>query len=170
MADSLASGTRILAGAALLVCVGCSRSDAPTKPGARAVDPAVARLVGVWTSKVTGEAQGGTGGPQTLDLEVTVEFKDDGTMTMAHLFPLSGTWELVRAQGNNLTIKTVLEGPSELSWEQKTEGGKTKRISKVKTEKRAQEFAVVFENDDRITMNPPDDPTEAMRLERRRSP
>lgn len=165
MKKTLAYLMVLVVGAALLPSAGCSKSD-PLKAASR-------KLVGVWKGKPsadgeqkkTKDAAKNKGEIDvSMDVPVTVEFKDGGAMTInAMIFALSGTWQVVKAEGNNVTIKSVMEMPS-FSFES-TDG---KQKTETKTSKEEDEFSIVFQTDDRITMTPKKDPDESMTLERQK--
>jgi hypothetical protein len=104
---------------------------------------------------------------KTMDMDIGCEFKKDGTATMDVLLPMSGTWEVLKVDGNKLTVKMVMEMPS-FSGESKMENGKVTQTERVTTEKETQEFSIVFETDDRITMMPVDDPTQKATMVRQK--
>jgi hypothetical protein len=176
----------LLAGAAALLCLGCSEYETWSPEGetapetsaseagssSRTLAPEAQRLIGLWKGKMTDEftVEGpnvevieAPDGPE--ELEVSAEFKDDGTLNMDMFFELSGTWELVKAEGDKLTINSVMEMemPS-------FEGEATEAMEEieVESEKEEMEFTIVFETDDRITMAPTDEPDQAATLERQR--
>jgi hypothetical protein len=126
-----------LVGSAVLISAGCSGdSSSPEK-----------RLIGAWKAKEGGQ-------------EMVFEFKEDKTTTMkGGPIPLSGTWSLVRAEGDKLTIKTAMELPSF-----KIEGDK----STVETKTQEKEFTIDFETDDRMKMAPTDDPSDAQTFDRQK--
>lgn len=172
MRSAMVGLAALLAGGVLLFCVGCPGDETPAPkedsgagaPGDEVPAADAQKLVGLWKGKVTPEVttnmEGGKGeweGPD--EIEASVEFKEDGTMTMDMMgFELSATWELVKAEGNKLTLNAVLDtGPSE--GEGKIE---------VEPEDKEQELTIVFETDDRITFTFTEDPDEPLTLERQR--
>jgi hypothetical protein len=157
-----------LTAAALLVqAAGCSKSDSTGDAGRDPLASAAKRLAGEWKGKAPLQMGAEKPKPGAKELEIGCVFKTDGTMTMDLLFPMSGTWEVVKADGDKLTVKTVLEMPS-FSSESKMEGDKQQETTKVSTSKETQEFSIVFETDDRIVMSPTDDPDEKGTLERQK--
>jgi len=143
MKAAIAPLAGLAAAAAVLSWVGCSGSDPLAAAGNR--------LVGSWQ----GEAK--MSGPDSNvtisgSMPVKVEFKADGTMTMNMLMTLSGTWKVLSAEGDKLTVDVALEMPS--------------GPGSAEAKKDEREFSIAFEGDDRITMAPTDEPSEAMTLTR----
>ena len=182
MRSTMIGVTALLAGAVLLVCIGCSGEETPEPKekagtaapspdeGAGGLAPDAQRLIGLWKGKMASEftVEGPNvevieepDGPE--ELEVSAEFKDDGTLKMDMFFELSGTWELVKAEGDKLTVNSVLEMEMPSPEGEPTEA--TEEIE-VESEKQEMEFTIIFETDDRITMAPTDDPDEAVTLDR----
>lgn len=175
----------LLAGGVLVLCVGCPgdetrapkedsgagapRGEATTRFEAPASD--TQKLIGLW--KGTESMQGGPDAKieasEEEEIELSVEFKDDGSMTMDVGLPveMSGTWKLAKAEGNTLTVNTVIDTPSgEFSVDE--EGAKATEKVGMKTEKEELEFTIVFDTDDRIIMAPSDKPDQPTTFERQR--
>ena len=178
----------LVVGVALVPLAGCSKtkpSAKPEEPGpaAKSEEPgpaarpdplaaAAKRLVGTWEGKPSmppGPQKGAKKGPpMDMDMTMTVQFKDGGAMTtVAGPFPMpmNGTWEVVKAEGNNVTVKSVMEMPH-ISGKFSSNGGKEEDKVEVKTKNQTEEFSIVFQTDDRITMAPTKEPEEALTLDR----
>lgn len=146
----------------LVLFAGCSKPDP--------VPAAAQRLVGTWKGKapMEGEVGGGKSSQKVQNMvDVGCEFKKDGTVTMDVLFDVSGTWEVVKTEGNALTVKMVMQVP-DFSSESKMDDGKVTESTKVATTKETKNFLIVFETDDRITMAPEDEPQDKATMERQK--
>lgn len=153
MKKTLAYLMVLVVGAAVLPSLGCSKAD-PRKAAAK-------RLVGVWTGKQAPQGEGaGKKGDINVDVPITVEFKDGGAMSMSvFIVSLSGTWEVLSAEGNNVSVKTVLDMPA---------GMESDKGAGSKGGKETQELSIVFQTDDRITMASKDDPKDVATLDRQK--
>jgi hypothetical protein len=176
----------ILAGAVLLLAIGCPSDETPApKEGAGAgaappgggaasadLDRQSKRLVGVWTGKPPGEPPPKDPNAKVEtpeDMEISIDFKDDGTLSMNMMFvEMAGTWKVTGAEGDKLTVNTVMEMPSFDVTMESEEGEKVAEKPEVKVEKEEKDFTIVFETDDRITMAPTDEPDDMVTLTRQK--
>ncbi len=133
--------------AALLLFTGCSGGDPKTV--------AKGKLVGTWKAELEADEDSDVElAPESMSMEI--KFQDDGTMTMEMPLmddPVSGTWEVTAAEEKKVTIHTVLKMPS-FEFSGDGEGNET---TKIEYNEDPQDFSIVFETDDRITMTPTDD-------------
>ena len=175
----------LVVGLALFQLAGCKKSEPGAKPGqpgpaakpeqpgasakpeqpgpAAKPDPLAAaakKLAGVWNGKPP-MPEGEKKGPP-MDVTMTVEFKDGGAMSVAMgPFPtMNGTWEVVKAEGNNVTVKSVMEMPDL--------GALAGKEKQAKPQKETEELLIVFLTDDRITMSPTKDPKDVGTLDRQK--
>lgn len=168
MRSAMIGVAALLAGGVLLVCIGCSGEETPepkettgtaassSDEGGGGLAPEVQKLIGLWKGKMPSEV-----GIEKPDM--SVEFKDDGTLNIDARHKLSGTWELVKAEEDKLIVNSVLgmEMPS-------IEGEAAEAVEEieVESEKEEMEFTILFETEDRITMTFTDVPDEPFTLER----
>ena len=149
-----------LVAAALVLTVGCGGGDPqesagdPKKPAGDAQKSAETRLVGVWEGQ-TPDADS-PGGQMTIGFE----FKTGGVMSMTMMgMPVPGTWKVAKSEGNNLTINTVVKPQAA--------AGPDDEGDTPAPEPFVAEYAIVFETDDRISLTPTADPSEALTLNRK---
>ena len=159
----------LVAGTFLIPAAGCSKGPAAGDPQAGTLTAAAKRLTGAWkgTESMEVSSTGLNGAKQTTkqSIDIGVDFKPGGAVQLDMLLEASGTWEVIKAEGAQLTVKIVLE-LQDFSGEAKMEDGQMKETTQVATKKQAKEFLVVFESDDRINMAPTDDPTDKKILDR----
>jgi hypothetical protein len=181
MRKVLACVLTLVVGLALLQLAGCKKSEPttgkpeqpggtakPEQPGTAAkADPLAAagkRLVGVWKGKLPmppGAEKVAPKGPP-MDMSMTVEFNDGGTMSVSAMgHTEKGTWQVVKAEGNKLTVNTAGE-ESQFGGEMK---GKEKGA---KPPQEPEVLSIVFQTDDKISMGPTKNPNETMTLDRQK--
>jgi len=177
MRKVLACALSLVVGLAILQLAGCKKSEPttgkpgqtggtakPEQPGAAATsDPLAAaakRLVGVWKGKPP-MPEGEKKGPP-MDMSITMEFKDGGAAVMDMvMFKINGTWKVLKADGDKLTVNMEMEPPDL--------GGLMKGKEKdAKPPKETEEFTIVFQTDDKISMGPTKSPKEAIILDRQK--
>ncbi len=188
MRKVLACVLSLVVGLALLQLTGCKKSEPaaksgqpgakakpeqpgaakPEQPGAAASsDPVAAaskKLVGVWKGKPPmppGAEKGEKNGPP-MEMTITMEFKDGGAAVMdMMMFKINGTWKVLKADGEKLTVNMEMEPPDL--------GGLMKGKEKdAKPPKETEEFTIVFQTNDKISMGPTKKPAEAIVMDRQK--
>jgi hypothetical protein len=145
-ADDFQKAVRQLAVGATKPDAGPGKKTGDTKP-----EPGK-RLVGTWIGKLpAGEAPG--------DATVTVEFKADGKVSMA--MPkdsIRGTWKALSDSGDKLIVDMEFE---KFSKSPAKEGDKLTVAGRLK-------FSIDFENTDRMTIWPTDEPNDKLTFDRKK--
>jgi hypothetical protein len=162
MTKTLSYLTILAATAALTPLAGCSKPD-PLKVAGK-------RLVGTWAGKP--DASASQKGPNILDLEgeMVFKFQPDGTFSveLPIPIPIQGTWQVARADGDSLTVKTVEEHQS-ISFSSETdEKGRQVEKEETTTKKEDGEYDILFKSDDQIVMTRKDEPDEPITFHRKR--
>jgi hypothetical protein len=152
--------------AAVLSGAGCGKKSSPTTGGDNPGPSAsAAKLVGTWESEPEQAEVNGkkVGKPMSM----TVEFKANGELKLDVFFELTGTWKVVKEEGNTLTIDTEV-GMPDFKFESKTEKGKTVEKTEEGVKKERKTFTITFDGPDVITMTDVDDKPQPMKLKRKK--
>jgi hypothetical protein len=152
--------------AAVLAGAGCGKKASPSSGADNpAASAGAAKLVGVWESEpeqaeVNGKKVG-------KPISMTVEFKEGGALRADILIEMSGTWKVVKEEGNTLTVDTEVDMP-DFQFESKTEKGKTVEKTKEGVKKEKKTFKITFDGPDAITMTDVDDKPQPLKLKRKK--
>jgi hypothetical protein len=155
-----------IAVAAVLAGAGCGKKSSPTTSGEQSSGgPSGAKLVGTWESEpeqieVNGKK---VGDPKSM----SVEFKKNGELKLDVFFELTGTWKVVKEEGNTLTIDTEVEMP-DFKFEATTKDGKTVEKSDKSTKKERKTFTITFDGPDAMTMTDAAEKPRPMKFKRKK--
>ena len=132
--------TALMLGAAVLFAAGCDKSSSTgTGAGSGGQGGTKSKLVGTWEGS-DDDMKGKDGKPAT----VTVEFKADGSITVAMgPIDMKGTWKMTKEEGKTMTIDTEMTMPG---FEDPKAPSKPKHTV----------FTITFEDANTIEMTPTD--------------
>jgi hypothetical protein len=137
--------------AAVLASAGCGKKSSPSTPSGQTSELSGAKLVGTWETEpeqveVNGKKVG-------KPISMTAEFKENGELKLDVIFELTGTWKVVKEEGNTFTVDTVVEMP-DFKFES--------------TKKERKTFTITFDGPDAMTMTEVGDKPDPMKFKRKK--
>jgi hypothetical protein len=151
--------------AAVLSGAGCGKKSSSSNSGEQTGGPSGAKLVGTWETEP--EQMEVNGKKVGKPMSMTAEFKENGELKLDVIFELTGTWKVVKEEGNTLTVDTVVEMP-DFKFEATTKDGKTVEKSEQSTKKERKTFTITFDGPDAMTMTEVGDKPDPMKFKRKK--